>query len=148
MKIITTNKKAFHNYEIKDKIEAGIALTGDEVKSLRQGNVSLVDAFATIHGGEINLINCYIASYSHAYAKTDKTRRTRKLLLHKREIHKLIGEVSIKGLTLVPLKMYFSKGFVKVELGLAKHKKAVSKKRELREKDIKRQAEREIKYRK
>ncbi len=148
MKIITTNKKAFHNYEIKDKIEAGIALTGDEVKSLRQGNVSLVDAFATIHGGEINLINCYIASYSHAYSKTDKTRRTRKLLLHKREIHKLIGEVSIKGLTLVPLKMYFSKGFVKVELGLAKHKKAVSKKRELREKDIKRQAEREIKYRK
>ena len=147
MKIITVNKKAFHNYDIKEKIEAGIQLTGDEVKSLRQGNVSLVDAFATIHKGEVNLLNCYIAPYSHAYSKVDKTRRTRKLLLHKREINKLIGDVSRKGLTLIPLRMYFKKGFVKVELGLAKHKKAVSKKRELREKDIKRQAEREVKYR-
>ena len=147
MKIITVNKKAFYNYDIKEKIEAGIQLTGDEVKSLRQGNVSLVDAFATIHKGEINLINCYIAPYVHAYSKVDKTRRTRKLLLHKREINKLIGDISRKGLTLVPLRMYFKKGFVKVELGLAKHKKAVSKKRELREKDIKREAEREVKYR-
>jgi len=148
MKIITKNKKAFFDYEIKYTVEAGIALTGDEVKSLREGNVSLVDSFATVHGSEINLINCYIAPYSHAYHKVDTTRRTRKLLLHRREIDKLIGDVSRKGLTLIPLKLYFSKrGYVKVELGVAKHKKKVEKKRELRERDIKRETERELKYR-
>ncbi len=148
MKIISTNKKAFHNYEIKDRFEVGIALTGDEVKSLRQGNVSLVDAFATIHDGQVQLLNCYIAPYSYAYSKVDQTRKSRKLLLHKKEIYKLVGDVSKKGLTLVPLKMYFSKkGLVKVELGLGKHKKAEGKKRELREKDLKREAQRELKYR-
>ena len=149
MKIITKNKKAFHDYEILDKMEVGIVLTGGEVKSLRQGNVSLVDSFATLHNGEINLLNCYIAPYSHAYSKSDDTtRRTRTLLLHRREINKLVGDISRKGLTLIPLKMYFNKkGMVKVELGLAKHKKAHSKKRELREKDIKRETERELKYR-
>lgn len=147
MKIISKNKKAFHNYEIIYSIEAGIVLTGDEVKSLRQGNISLVDAYATIHNGEITLLNCYIGPYSHAYTKTeDKTRRTRKLLLHRKEINKLVGEVSQKGLTLVPLKIYFSKGLVKLEIGIAKHKKATSKKRELREKDILRQTKRETKY--
>ena len=148
MKIITKNRKAFFNYEIKETIEAGIELTGDEVKSLRQGNVSLVDAFATVHDCELILLNCYIAPYSHAYSKEDTSRRSRRLLLHKKEINKLIGDISRKGLTLVPLKMYFgNRGFVKVELGLAKHKKASGKKRELREKDIKREAEREVKYR-
>ncbi len=145
MKIITTNKKAFHDYEIKDKFETGIVLTGDEVKAIRQKNISLNEAFATLHKGEVNLINCHIAAYSHAYSKEDKTRRTRKLLLHKREIHKLIGDISRKGLTLVPLKMYFNeRGYIKVEIGLAKHKKAAGKKRELRDQDIKRQAEREV----
>ncbi len=148
MKIISTNKKAFHNYEISQTYEAGIALTGDEVKSLRQGNVSLVDSFATLHEGEITLLNLYIAPYSHAYSKVDKTRRTRKLLLHKREIHKLVGEVSKKGMTLVPLKIYFNaKGYVKVEIGVGKHKKAHSKKEELKERDIRRETERELKYR-
>ena len=145
MKIITTNKKAFHDYEIKDKFETGIVLTGDEVKAIRQKNISLNEAFATLHKGEVNLINCHIAAYYHAYSKEDKTRRTRKLLLHKREIHKLIGDISRKGLTLVPLKMYFNeRGYIKVEIGLAKHKKAAGKKRELRDQDIKRQAEREV----
>jgi len=148
MKIIHVNKKALHDYEIHEKLEAGIVLTGDEVKSLRQGNVSLKESFATIHEGEITLLNAYIAPYSHAYSKKEDTsRRTRKLLLHKREINKLVGAVAKKGLTLVPLKIYFKKGYVKVEIGLAKHKKAHSKKRELREKDIKRETEREIKYR-
>ncbi|MCK4650703.1 SsrA-binding protein SmpB [Candidatus Babeliales bacterium] len=147
MKIITTNKKAFYNYTIDEKIEAGIVLTGDEIKSLRQGNVSLAESFATIHKGEVNLINAHIAPYSHAYIKEDKTRKTRKLLLHKKEINKLIGQISRKGYTLIPLRMYFAKkGLVKVELGLGKHKKAVSKKRELKEKAIKREAEREVKY--
>jgi SsrA-binding protein len=148
MKIITINKKALHDYKIYEKIEAGIVLTGDEVKSLRQGNVSLKESFATIHEGEITLLNAYIAPYSHAYSKEkDSSRRTRKLLLHKREINKLIGTISKKGLTLIPLKMYFKKSLVKIEIGLAKHKKAHSKKRELREKDIRRETEREIKYR-
>jgi SsrA-binding protein len=148
MKIITKNKKAFFDYEIKYTVEAGIVLTGDEVKSLRQGNVSLADSFATFRDGEMTLLNCYIAAYSHAYEKEDKTRRSRKLLLHRREIDKLIGDVSRKGLTLVPLKLYFSKNsYVKVEIGVAKHKKKVDKKRQLREKDIKRQTAREIKIR-
>jgi SsrA-binding protein len=148
MKIITINKKALHDYEIYEKLEAGIVLTGDEVKSLRQGNVSLKEAFATIHEGEVTLLNAYIAPYSHAYLKDkDTSRRTRKLLLHKREINKLIGTISKKGLTLIPIKMYFKRGHVKIEIGLAKHKKAHSKKRALREKDIKRETEREIKYR-
>ena len=148
MKIITKNKKAFHNYEIKNTIEVGIVLKGDEVKSLRQGNVSLGDAYATVSNGEITLLNCYIGPYSHAYTKTeDKTRISRKLLLHRKEINKLIGEVSQKGMTLVPLKMYFNnKGLVKLEIGIAKHKKAASKKRELKEKDILRQTQRETKY--
>jgi SsrA-binding protein len=147
MKIISKNKKVFHNYEIIDTMEAGIVLTGDEVKSLRQGNISLTDAYATIHQGEINLLNCYIGPYSHAYLKEDKSRKTRKLLFHKKQIDKLIGLVSQKGMTLIPIKIYFNqKGFVKLEIGIGKHKKAESKKRELKEKDILRQAKRETKY--
>lgn len=153
MKIIVKNKRAFHEYEIQDKIDAGIVLTGDEVKSLRAGNVSLSDSYATIFKGEIMLLNCYIAPYSHAYKvdhpqKGDPSRRSRKLLLHRKEINKLVGSISRKGLTVVPLKMYFSsRGYVKIELGIAKHKKLVDKKRQLRERDIKREAEREIKNR-
>lgn len=147
MKIIAKNKKAFYDYEITNTFEAGIVLTGDEVKSLRQSNISLSDSYATMHNGEINLTNCYIGPYSHAYFKEDTSRRSRKLLLHKREIDKLIGEISKKGMTIIPLKIYFSqKGLVKIELGVGKHKKAASKKRELKEKDIVRQAKRETKY--
>jgi len=146
MKLIAKNKKAFFDYEILETIEAGLVLNGDEVKSIRAGNISLVDAFATVHKGEINLINCYIAPYSHAYAKKDESRRSRKLLLHRKQINKLIGDISRKGLTIVPLKLYLSgRGYVKVELGVAKHKKKAGKKRELRERDIKREAAREIK---
>jgi SsrA-binding protein len=147
MKIISKNKKAFHDYEIKESIEAGIVLTGDEVKSIRQNNISLVDSYATMHNGEINLLNCHIAPYSHAYTKEDKSRRTRKLLLHKKEINKLIGEISKKGMTIIPLSIYFNqKGLIKVELGIGKHKKAEGQKRELREKDILRHEARESKY--
>ena len=148
MKLITKNKKAYFDYEISATYEAGIALTGDEVKSLRAGNVNLVDSFATVHKREIVLTNCYIGKYSHAYEKGDTSRRVRKLLLKKKEINKLIGEVSQKGMTLIPTKVYFNeRGFVKVEIGIAKHKKLHTKKNALREKDIKREAEREIKGR-
>src|SRR5437588_732554 len=106
MKIIAVNKKAYHDYEILDAIEAGIVLIGDEVKSIRNKGVQINDAFATVHKGEINLVNCFIAPYSHAYSKKDTSRQTRKLLLHRKEIARLIGDVSRKGLTLLPLKLY------------------------------------------
>lgn len=147
MKVITQNKKAFFDYEVLDRLEAGVALTGDEVKSLRAGNVNLVGSFATIHDGQLNLLNCFIGTYSHAYAKADElTRRTRKLLMHRREIAKLAGSVTQKGMTLVPLKLYFNeKGMVKVELGLCKHKKAHQRKEEIRERDIARETRRALK---
>ena len=147
MKVVAQNKKAYHDYEILDKIEAGIVLTGDEVKSLRAGKVSLAGSFATFHQGELYMINAHIAAYEQAYAKREEdTRRRRKLLLHKKEISRLIGEVSRKGVTLVPLRIYFTKRNVaKVEIGLCKHKKAPSKKKELKERDIKRETRREIK---
>jgi SsrA-binding protein len=148
MKIIVTNKKAYFDYEIKETLEAGISLTGDEVKSIRAKQVSLGDAFVTVYRGEMNLINCYIAPYSHSYIKQDTTRRTRKLLLRRREINKLIGEVSKKGYTLIPTKLYFNKrGYIKLEFGAAKHKKTVDKKKKLKERDIQREASREIKQR-
>lgn len=148
MTVITKNKKAYFDYEILDSIEAGIVLTGDEVKSLRAGKVNLTGAFATVHDGEIYMINCNISSYSHAYQKSeDKTERRRKLLLHKREIDKLIGDISKKGVTLVPLKLYFKNRRVKVELGICKHKKAAGKKSALKERDIQRETSRELRGR-
>ncbi len=145
MKLIVKNKKAFFNYEIFDTYEAGIVLTGGEVKSIRAGHISLDESFANVHQGEVFLVNCHIAPYSHEYEKKDSSRRSRKLLLHKREIDKIMGDVSRKGYTLVPLRMYFSRGNIKVEIGMGKHKKAAGKKRELKERDIKRETEREIK---
>lgn len=147
MKIVAQNKKAFHDYEILETLEVGIVLTGDEVKSLRTGKGSLVGAFAHVKGGELFLVNAHITPYEKAYAKSeDAAKRTRKLLLHKRELNKLIGMVSQKGITLVPLKVYFNnRNIAKVELGICKHKKAPSKKRELKERDIKRETRRALK---
>ena len=146
MKIIARNKKAFHDYDILDRLEAGIVLTGDEVKALRAGHVSLVGSFATVHDNELFLINCMITPYSHAYAKGDeRARRSRKLLLRRRELNKLMGDIARKGITIVPLKLYFNdKGKVKVEIGIAKHKKAYGIKQELKERDIERQTRREL----
>lgn len=147
MKVITQNKKAFFEYEILDHIEAGIVLTGDEVKSLRAGHANLTGSFAVIHDGELTLINCHISPYSHAYSKSEDTsRRTRKLLIHKKELNKLVGDIARKGITLVPLKLYFNdKGKVKVDLGVAKHKKAHERKEVIKERDIARQTRRELK---
>lgn len=149
MILITSNKRAFHDYEILDTLEAGIVLKGDEVKSIRAKMVSINDAFATVHNGAITLINLHISPYSHAYRKTDDSaRQTRKLLLHKREITNLIGSITRKGLTIVPLKMYITdRGFVKIELGIAKHKKAVDKKQQLKERDLDREIRRDSKIR-
>ena len=125
-----------------------IVLTGDEVKSIRKGSASLVDSYAVVKDNEISLLNCYIAPYSHAYSKQDISRRSRKLLLNRHEINHLIGEVSRKGMTLIPLKIYFNnRNIAKVEIGVAKHKKLVSRKRELKEKALSREASREAKIR-
>lgn len=146
MRLVTQNKKAFHDYDILDRIEAGIVLTGDEVKSLRAGSASLTGAFATVHGGELYLINCHISPYVRAFSKHEEdTRRRRKLLLNKRELSRIIGDISKKGITIVPLKIYFNaRNIAKVELGLAKHKKAAGKKQALKERDIKRETSREL----
>lgn len=145
-KVIAQNKKAFFEYEILDKIEAGIVLRGDEVKSLRAGQVNLTGAFATVHHGELFMINANIAAYDKAYSKDGDPMRTRKLLLHRRELDRILGDISRKGVTIVPLRLYFNeRSRIKVELGLCKAKKAAGKKEALRERDINRQTQRELK---
>lgn len=147
IKIIAQNKKAFHDYEILENLEAGIVLKGDEVKSVRAGHVSLNGAYGVFHGNELMLVNCSITPYARAFdKKDDNATRSRKLLLHRKELDQLAGGITRKGITIVPLKMYLSdRGRVKVELGIAKHKKAADKKQELRERDIGRETARAIK---
>ena len=137
-KTIVRNKKAWHNYEILEKVEAGIQLLGSEVKSLREGKSSLADSFARIDRGEVILYNMHISPYSHSSSREEPT-RSRKLLLHRREIESLLGKVA-KGLALIPLSLYFKRGKVKVELALAKGKKEFDKREAIK----KREAEREI----
>ena len=146
MKIISKNKKAFHDYEILEKMEVGLVLKGDEVKSLRAGHINMTGAFATVHNGELFMINCHISPYEKAYDKSDdNSKRSRKLLLHKRELNRLIGDISCKGITLVPLCIYFNnKSKIKLELGLCKHRNAVGKKQVLKERDINRETSREM----
>ncbi len=146
IKVVAQNKKAFHDYHVLSTLEAGIKLIGDEVKALRAGNVSLIGAYATFKQAELYLTNCNISPYAQAYTKEYDPTHSRKLLLHKRELNKLIGEVSQKGITIIPLKIYFNeRGIAKVELGLCKHKKAADKRSELRERDISRETRRELK---
>ncbi|KKP36028.1 MAG: SsrA-binding protein [candidate division TM6 bacterium GW2011_GWF2_32_72] len=149
MKILAQNKKALFDYHILENIEAGIVLTGDEVKSLRAGKANLTGSFATVHQGELFLLNAHISIYSHAFGpqkKDEEATRSRKLLLHKKELHRLMGDISKKGITIIPLKLYFNeKNRVKVDLGIAKHKKMADKRSALREKDIARDTARELK---
>ena len=145
-KTICLNRQANHEYYILERIEAGIVLDGGEVKSLRLGNVNLKDSFCVVSNGEMFIKNMHIAVYEKAGAFNVKdSRRDRKLLLHKEEIIKLMAKVNQKGLTLVPLKMYFKQALIKMELGLCQGKHTYDKKRSLMEKDIKREKEREIK---
>ena len=142
-KIVSNNKKAFHDYTIEDRLEAGMALTGPEVKSLRAGKANLKDGYAQIKNGELFLYNVHISNYSYAtYVKQDPL-RTRKLLLHRREIRKLIGKLHEKGIALIPLAIYFvDNGKAKVELGLARGKKLYDKRAALKEKEQGREIER------
>ncbi|MBI5232221.1 MAG: SsrA-binding protein SmpB [Coriobacteriales bacterium] len=147
-KLIAKNKQAFFEYFIDETFEAGVVLTGTEVKSLRENRTSLRDAFATIRKSEAWLHNVHIAAYSHGNRSNVDPDRTRKLLMHKREIRYLIGKTKEKGFTLVPLKMYFdANGRVKIELGLGRGKKLHDKRQTLAERDHKRDVERALRER-
>ncbi len=139
-KLVAKNRRARHEYEILDTIEAGIVLLGPEVKSLRQGKVSLADAYATVRRGELWLMNVHISPYEQAGRENPNPRRERKLLAHRAEISKLAGQVAERGLTLVPLSLYFQDGRAKVELGLARGKRRYDKRQAIR----KREEDREI----
>ena len=141
-KLICQNKKAWHNYFIEDKYEAGIALLGTEVKSLRDGKANLGDSYAKIQKGEVFLVDAHISAYRFGNRSNHDPLRQRKLLLHRREIRRLIGKVQEKGLTLIPLRLYFSDGKAKVELGLAKGKKLFDKRETLKRKTMEREMER------
>jgi SsrA-binding protein len=144
-KVACTNKKAYHDYTIDSTIEVGIMLTGAEVKSLRAGKANLRDGYAKIQGEEIFLMNVHISPYVYANLQAPDPLRQRKLLLHKREIRKLIGKVQEKGFALVPVKIYFNdKGKAKLALGLAKGKKLYDKRAALKKKQTDRETQREV----
>lgn len=142
--MIAQNRKARHDYHIDDTYEAGLVLTGTEVKALRAGRASLVDGFAEVRDGEVWLNNIHIAEYTQGTWTNHAPRRRRKLLLHKDEISKLIGKTQEKGHTLVPLSLYFKDGYAKVELALARGKRDYDKRRALAEKQAAREAQREM----
>ncbi|HDI52378.1 SsrA-binding protein [candidate division KSB1 bacterium] len=146
IKIIATNRKARHDYQILNTFEAGIVLQGTEVKSLRQGKANLKDSYAIIKNGELFLLNMHISPYSHGTAYNHDPLRTRKLLLHRHEIRRLIGQVQEKGLTLVPLKIYFKNGIAKVELALVRGKKLYDRRQDIAKRDAERELQRESKF--
>jgi SsrA-binding protein len=148
VKDVAVNRQAFHNYEILEKFEAGIVLTGTEIKSARDGKVNLKDAYGLVKTGEIWLLNCHISPYSHGnYANHDPL-RTRKLLLKRSEINRLIGRTTERGLTLVPLRMYLKEGRLKCELALAKGRKVHDKREVARQKTIDRETKQALSERK
>jgi SsrA-binding protein len=146
-KVIASNRRARHDYVIEDTFEAGIALTGTEVKSLRAGRASLADGFAQVSDGEVWLHNVHIPEYTQGTWTNHMPRRTRKLLLHRGEIERLVRKTSEGGLTLVPLSLYFKDGKVKVELALARGKRTYDKRQDLAKRDAAREVERAIRRR-
>jgi SsrA-binding protein len=146
-KVVATNKKAYHEYFILEKLEAGICLLGTEVKAIREGRLNLKDSYAIVQSGEVYLFNCHISPYSHGNRENHDPTRSRKLLLHQKEIRKLIGKTQEKGLTLTPLRVYFKRGKIKVELGVARGKKLFDKRETERSKDADREAAAAIKHR-
>ncbi|MDA8353218.1 MAG: SsrA-binding protein SmpB [Firmicutes bacterium] len=145
-KVVARNKKAFHDYHIEDTYEAGIVLTGTEIKSIRQGRVNLKDSYALIDKGEIYLLNMHISPFEQGNRFNPDPTRTRKLLLHKEQISKLIGLTQQKGLTLVPLDLHLRNGFAKVQLALAKGKKLHDKRQAIAKRDADREIRRELKH--
>ena len=147
VKIIAQNKKAYHDYFIEETFQAGIALAGTEVKSMRQGKCSLKESFIRIENGEALIYNMNISPYEQGNIFNKEPMRTRKLLLHRREINKLFGAVTKEGYTIVPLKVYLRGSYVKVDIGLAKGKKNYDKRDDIAKKDQRREAEKEFKVR-
>ncbi len=146
MKVIATNKSASFEYFIEDKYEAGIVLEGNEIKSLRAGNVNMNDCFCFLRGNEVSIKNMHIALYDKSDAfSTKETRRDRRLLLHKSEIAKIAGKINRQGYTLVPLKLYFKDSLIKVEIALCKGKHTYDKKQTIAQRDVKRSLDRDIK---
>lgn len=144
--IIAKNPTAYHNYEIIDKLEAGIVLYGTEIKSIRAGKVNLKDSYATIEkNGEVYVYSMHISPYDHGNIYNKDPIRPKKLLLNKSEIHKLIGMTTLKGYTLVPIKLYFKGNFIKMELGVGKGKKLFDKREDLKKKEADRKIERYLK---
>ena len=138
-RVIATNRKALHNYEILERAFAGIVLRGTEIKSIREAGLNFRDSFVEYRGGEMFLVGALIGPYSHGNIQNHAEGRDRKLLLHKQEIRKLGGKVTERGFTIVPLKAYFDKGRVKIEIGLGRGKKAHDKRETLKRKDIERE---------
>ncbi len=146
MKVVCTNRKARHDYEIVETLEAGVVLKGTEVKSLRKGGAHLKDSYAAIENGELFLYSAHISPYEQGNRFNHEPERTRKLLVHAKEIRRLTGKVKEKGLTIVPLKLYFNdSGKVKIELGLARGKRTIDKRRTIADRDAKRDLERALK---
>jgi SsrA-binding protein len=138
IKIISENRKAFHNYFVEEKFEAGIVLKGTEVKSLREGKANLQDSYGLLKGGELFLLNAHIPPYKLGNRENHDPLRTRKLLLNRSELSKLWGKLETQGYSVIPLKMYFKKGLVKLEMAIAKGKKSHDKREATKEKEIKR----------
>jgi SsrA-binding protein len=147
IKVIASNRKARHDYQILDTYEAGLVLVGSEVKSVREGKAQLKDSFAHIRDGEIFLVGSYIGPYAFSRGGGHEPERTRKLLMHRRQIERLGSELAEKGLTLVPLQLYFKEGKVKVELGLARGKRTIDKREVVKERDQQREMDRAFRRR-
>ena len=146
IKIVCQNKKASHDYFIDETLEAGMVLLGPEVKSLRDGRANLVDGYARVRNGEVFLLNMHITPYAYTHHLNLDPKRTRKLLLNRKEIKRLIGKTKEKGYALIPLKVYFKGSRAKVEIGLAKGKKKYDKRQSLKEKELKREMDKVKKY--
>jgi SsrA-binding protein len=144
---VATNRRASHKYELVERLEAGIELTGSEVKSLREGKTQIGDAYAAIEDGEVWLRNAHIPHYAPASLENHDPERPRKLLLHRYEIERLIGRLQRKGLTLIPTRVYFKGPRAKVELALARGKEQRDRRREIRDRDVRREVEREMRHR-
>ena len=144
-KLISKNPVAYHNYSINDTLEAGIVLTGTEIKSIRSGKVNLKDTYVNIKNGEAFVYGMHISPYEHGNIFNKDPLRTRKLLLNKREINKLLGYISQKGLSLIPTKLYFKGNFVKLEIGIGKGKKLYDKREDMAKKDAERKIQRTLK---
>jgi SsrA-binding protein len=143
-KTVATNRKAWHEYFVLETFEAGIALKGAEVKSLRQSRASLQESYATLKNGEVWLVDMHISPYEQAAVDAYEPKRVRKLLLHKKEIRRLVGKLAEKGLTLIPLRVYFKNGIAKVELALAKGKRSYDKREAIKRREAQRELERDF----